>query len=115
MKLQFSKPKYHSYDNERIITCSYQCNIIDDERRIIKSFKTIGKAVVAPGDVPNTKLGKRIAEGKAKKKAYNKGYLIIRNQFLPIHKLHEEQEQFLHQMKYLIVDEIKHLDDLILD
>ena len=117
IKLQFSKPSYHTYDNGKVTTCVYECKvIICNTKELLDTFKVTGKAVCSPNDVVNPTTGRRIADSKAKLAAYktaknhwsaffnkelNKSLLIVKN-----------IANFINQMQYLKKSEEKHILEL---
>jgi hypothetical protein len=73
IKLRFSPPAYKTYHGGRITTCLYECEQVDTERKkVLTKFTVQGKATCSSLDIPNEKIGRMVAESRAKFLAYKK-------------------------------------------
>ena len=75
IKLRFSKPLYKTYDAGRVTTCTYECTRVgpkDENDAEHLRFTVTGKAVCSKQDVPDERIGRHIAESRAKLLAYKK-------------------------------------------
>ena len=71
IKLRFSPPVYKTYNGGKVTTCLYKCQKVDSSKGIVlKEFSVVGKAKCSAQDVPDEKIGKMIAESKAKYLAF---------------------------------------------
>ena len=117
-KLRFSNPMYHTYDNDRITVCKYECTVLDcSKKEVIQTFKVIGKSICSPEDTIDVRMGKMIAEGKAKLLAYSKMSNYYSQSYIDY--LTEQVKgmidelNFIYQMKFLTKSERKHLDLIV--
>lgn len=73
IKLRFSPPVYKTYNGGKITTCTYKCEQVNTRRKeVISEFTVQGKATCSDQDVPNERIGRNIAESRAKYLAYKR-------------------------------------------
>lgn len=110
LKLSFKKTTYVISNNNTY--CKIKC-AIKRNGTIIEEFNVLGKAMLSDGDEYNETIGRRIAESKAKRKAY----LKARNYVFNIHKtISEEADDFLYCtkiMEKLFNKESEHIKNLV--
>lgn len=118
IKLQFSKRKYYTFSDGKVVVCSYDCTVYDSsDGRILQKFKVKGKATCAEQDMPNPYLGRMIADSRAKEKAYTKARTLFDKEELEarwkeVTKTLDEF-RFFDQMSYLRRNEQVHIKKLI--
>lgn len=82
-------------------------------RERINYFTTVGVAKLHEGEVWNEELGRRLAEGKAKKQAYTAGFNFINNVLVDVVKDLRSAVEFRASMETLREHEVEHLNELV--
>lgn len=116
LKLRFSKPVFKQYKDGKICVCIYNCDIINNKKEILDSFKVSGTAKLADVDIASD-LGFKLADSRAKLAAYKIAANILSiDEYEEIMKRIEEAieicefSDFMHYMKR---KEVQHIDRLI--
>ena len=117
IKLRFSKPKYNTFNNGKVTTCCYNCDLVNTRTRtVINNYcKVKGTAICNDTDTPNPAIGRMIADSRAKKNAYEYAakdfkYTTVQQEEL---KCLLEETDLYKRMKYLSSHESKHINSLI--
>lgn len=117
IKLQFSKPHFHTYNEGKTTICIYSCKVIDNDNKEIKAeFKTTGKAICSENDTLDPAVGRMIADSRAKYKAYKIAYSMHSGTLIGYYKKQLRDiynvVEFNAQMQYLKKMEEQHITDL---
>lgn len=117
LKLRFSKPFMRQYMDGKISVCKYECRIINNEtKEVIKTFTSTGYAKCAPEDIVNAEFGRKLADSRAKYKAYQYASNILCPECLE-HLVEEVNKgitllDFVDEMNFLKKKEITHIKDV---
>lgn len=76
-------------------------------------FTTVGVAKLHEGETWNEELGRRLAEGKAKKQAYTAGFNLINDVLVDVVKDLRSAVEFRASMKALREHEVEHFNELV--
>lgn len=78
LKLRFSKPFQRQYMDGKISVCKYECTVVDNTTKEIKDkFTVTGYAKCAPTDTVDADFGRKLADSRAKRKAYREAAAIL--------------------------------------
>ena len=116
-KLRFSKPFMRQYMNGKISVCKYECQILDNETKEVKlTFTATGYAKCAPEDAVNPEFGRKLADSRAKYRAYQQAANILCPDCLEAlaEKVNAGIDllDFVDTMLYLKKKEINHIKDV---
>ena len=71
LKLRFSEPFHKTYMDGKISVCKYDCTLVNNQtKQVIAEFTVTGTAKCAPNDTVNADFGAKLADSRAKYKAY---------------------------------------------
>lgn len=117
LKLSFSEPKYVDWttkDGHHVVKCIYSCTMhYTDSNTVAKKFVSEGQSSCSPNDTFDMKIGRIIADSRAKSNAYAicaaefpKGYVYNMTQTL---KKMQDNIDFVKKIHFLKVQEGEHL------
>lgn len=117
LKLRFSKPFVRQYMDNKITVCKYECVIVDNDTKEVKGkFTTIGYAKCAPEDAVSAEFGRKLADSRAKYKAYQLASNILCPKCLDtlVEKVNEGIKllDFIDTMLFLKKKELTHIKDV---
>jgi len=117
LKLRFSKPFIRQYMDGKISVCKYECVIVDNDTKEVKEkFTVTGYAKCAPEDAVNAEFGRKLADSRAKYKAYQHASNILCPECLEclVEKVNEGITllDFIDTMLFLKKKEVSHIKDI---
>ena len=117
LKLRFSKPFIRQYMDDKITVCKYECVIMDNDTKEVKEkFTATGYAKCAPEDTVNAEFGRKLADSRAKYKAYQYASNILCPECLDtlVERVNEGIQllDFIDTMLFLKKKEITHIKDV---
>ena len=117
LKLRFSKPFIRQYMDGRISVCKYDCVIMDNDTKEVKEkFTVAGYAKCAPEDSVNAEFGRKLADSRAKYKAYQYASNILCPECIEtlVEKVNAGINllDFIDTMSFLKKKEVTHIKDI---
>lgn len=117
-KLSFSKPMYKTYKDGKITLCTYKCTMLDAKtKEVFSDFVVTGKSVCSDNDTIDVKVGRNLAESRAKYQAYSTAKELM-DCNICLEDVHEQFEEtlniisFYNSLNYLKKNELKHINFL---
>lgn len=120
LKLKFSKPSIKHYNDGKITVCTYSCSIIENNagnaKEVKCEFTSTGIAKCSPNDTVDLDFGRKLADSRAKLKAYKVASNYIAPESIPalVERINAGIEllKFTEFMRYLKGNELLHIQDL---
>lgn len=119
LKLSFSNPKFVEWttkDGHHVVKCIYSCNRHETDpnqgsEAYNRKFTVEGIASCSPNDTYSLKLGRILADSRAKSRAYSEALIYISSEedIEEYIKYEQDKLDFIKRMKFLKVQEGEHL------
>lgn len=101
--------------NDKVVKCTLSCKLVYVDGYGEEYFQTVGIAKCHEEDTFNLELGKKLAEAKAAKKAYETTLRYLENFRKGAYKIIDELNEDIERADEMLITEEKHLSNILKD